>query len=666
MPTYDPVLATQAFYDLFRNEGPEAAPLSACEQLELMDRMPLGFRHLQLLALAPRPLTHAAIKGLCDYAVFDEHPPDTLDRIIVTTPAAFLHPAPGRIIMHPQMRMLLLASYTAQELGHMAKEFLSRISGRLGGTEGLPASEAATLHAHLAVLVELLQRTMPQPGDTPKERQRIVRTLCTLLIGPEADLPLTGALLRMVLPTLPDIKQHRIPLRLHAGILLPLERAAQVHGISLLERLALEADGQEDTPDADPPDAAGRTALIHLVNGRTDLAERTRTLIKIIGMEGFDDATRIGMAEHALQCLAGLQDTPERIALLLTLGAAQHSAQLHADAGSTFREAWTSVVQLERAAQERTRVTVLYYMGRHGHEELGRQFAADSDITMQYFLRICALTRGMCVAEHPTDVHTRIQELRYLLDEIPAGSELREAQITLAQVLHESGDTREAALLIRTMPPPEPRGFDVRRSLEATRMAAILVHGGEFEQAHALARALGDTPTGRAVQARIAEAFAERGDQEQAELLVQAIPNPSMCARILANLYIVFSKQHKKEAAARVLALAQERADRIPDADDRVSTLRAMARRVLYRDLREGAAVLADHALHHFHRNVEDMGDVERRQMGLLCARLGKARETTELIPLMERVDARESVLQELLVTLLRERRGAEAYYHFD
>jgi hypothetical protein len=139
-----------------------------------------------------------------------------------------------------------------------------------------------------------------------------------------------------------------------------------------------------------------------------------------------------------------------------------------------------------------------------------------------------------------------------------------------------------------------------------------------------------------------------------------------MCARILANLYIVFSKQHKQEAAARVLALAQERADRIPDADDRVSTLRAMARRVLSRDLREGAAVLAEYALHHFHRNREDVEDVERRQLGLLCARLGNTYETRQLLPLIERMDARESVHQELLVNLLRERRGAEAYYHFD
>lgn len=660
MPPYDPITASHAFFDIFRSDVPEAPPLTAAQQFDLLDDMPKGDRHLHLLTLCPHPLSHAAVNDLCGGE------PDHVDRLIVTSPEAYLHPAPGRIVMHPQMRLMMLAADSAFRLARVLGEFCNKLRERIHGSTVWTAAEAATLHAHFGVLKTLLERRSAMPGDTPQERLAIVKQLCPLLIGPEGDLPRTGALLSLVLPPEAPSAKDRVMVRLHEDIVAALEKAALVHGMPITVRLGLQPDSLEPVSPDDLPESAGRTAIIHLLMGRSEEAEQARTLLKVVSAGSLEANVRVGLLEHALQTIFEVDDVPERIALLLTLALMQHELGFEADVRTALNDAWRAIDRLPMSHRERTRITVIYHAGRCQQPRLGRRFARREPTGIQYIHRLCALVRGLVADGFSEESYPFLDELRYHLGDLQDERQLRQAQLDFAQLLHECGWNHEAALLIRTLAPPDPRRAGLATALEATRMAGILVHGGEFEQANELARTLGNTSIGRVVRARIAEAFAERGDQEQAELLVQALEDPMMCVRILANLLIVFTKQKKTDAAARVLELIRERAALIEDMDDRVRTLRMAARRLLGRDVRDGAAALATMAATLADENHDEIDVHEFRALGLVLARLADINGTRRIIYRVDRVEIKEELRQCLVATLLRQGRGVDAAEQFN
>jgi hypothetical protein len=660
MQPYDPITASHAFFDIFRSDVPEAPPLTAIQQFDLLDDMPMGDRHLHLLTLCPYPISHAAVIDLCGGE------PDHVDRLIVTTPEAYLRPSPGRIVMHPHMRVVMLAADSAYRLSWVLEGFCGKLRERIHGSTVWTAAEAATLYAHFSVLKTLMERRSAMPGDTPKERLAIVKQLCPLLIGPEGDLPRTGALLRLLLPLDAPSATDRVMVRLHEDIVAALEKAALVHGVAITVRLGLQPSDLEPVSTDDLPESAGRSALIHLLIGRSEQAERARALLKVVSAGSLEANVRVGLLEHALQTIFEVDDVPERIALLLTLAVIQHELGFEADVRTALHDAWKAIDRLPMSHRESTRTTVLYHAGRCAQHRLGRELADRAHAGIQYIHRLCALARGVVADGFSEEIYPLLDELRYHLGDVRSERQLRQAQLDFAQLLHECGWNQEAALLIRTMAPPDPRHAGLATALEATRMAGILVHGGEFEQANELARTLGNTSIGRVVRARIAEAFAERGDQEQAELLVQALEDPMMCVRILANLLIVFTKQKKTDAAARVLTLLRERAVLIQDVDDRVKTLRAAAKRLLGRGVRDGAATLAHMAADLACEDPEDINEYEFRQLGLLLARLADIDGTRRILDRVDRVDIKEEVRQCLVATLLRQGRGVDAAHQFN
>jgi len=649
-----------AFFDIFRSDVPEAPPLTATQQFDLLDDMPMGDRHLLLLTLCPYPLSHAAVIDLCGGEA------DHVDRLIVTTPEAYLHPSPGRIMMHPQMRVVMLAADSAYRLSQVLGEFCGTLRERMRNSTVWTAAEAATLHAHFGVLKTLLERRSAVPGDTPEERLAIVKQLCPLLIGPEGDLPRTGALLRLVLPPDAPSTMDRVMVRLHEDIVAALEKAALVHGMPITVRLGLQPSDLEPVSPDDLPESAGRSALIHLLIGRSEQAERARALLKGVSAGSLEANGRVGLLEHALQTIFEVDAVPERIALLLTLAMVQQELGFTSDVRASLRNAWKAVERLVPSHRERTRITVIYHAGRCQQPKLGRMFAGREPSGIQYIHRLCALARGVVADGFSEEIYPLLDELRYHLGDLQDERQLRQAQLDFAQLLHECGWNQEASLLIRTMAPPDPRRTGLATTLEATRMAGILVHGGEFEQAKELARTLGNTSIGRVVRARIAEAFAERGDQEQAELLVQALEDPMMCVRILANLLIVFTKQKKTVAAARVLELIRERAALIEDMDDRVRTLRMAARRLLGRDVRDAAATLATLAATLADEHHDEIDVHEFRALGLVLAQLADINGTRCIIHRVDRVDIQEELRQCLVASLLHQGRGVDAAEQFN
>jgi hypothetical protein len=73
--------------------------------------------------------------------------------------------------------------------------------------------------------------------------------------------------------------------------------------------------------------------------------------------------------------------------------------------------------------------------------------------------------------------------------------------------------------------------------------------------------------------------------------------------------------------------------------DDRVKTLRAAAKRLLGRGVRDGAATLAHMAADLACEDPEDINEYEFRQLGLLLARLADIDGTRRILDRVDRVD---------------------------